>query len=133
MLTTTISAIVFLTVFSPTLSAPRPRPQEAGQPAMPVINWGKCPELAPKPNEKETKANIIKGCLSSIPLPTNITQEAVERHRTAVAKCALAKENWFTPEGRYKFDKAATEVRNKRLKTDLEVCIRKIFLNIDKF
>lgn len=92
-----------------------------GQPPQPPqISWGKCPQLEPKESEKQEKAQIISNCLKSIPLPENITQESVEKHRTEVARCALNAENWFTADGKYRYEKAETEIKNKKLTADIE-------------
>lgn len=92
-----------------------------GPPRPPTISWGKCPQLEPKEAEKKQKAEIIRTCLKSIPLPENITQESVEKHRTQVAKCALNAENWFTDDGNYRFEKAESEIKNKKLDSTIEV------------
>ena len=75
---------------------------DAQPPPAPQINWGNCPQLEPKEEEKKEKAGIIKLCLESVPVPTNISQETVEIHRAEVAKCALQKEGWFSEHGEYK-------------------------------
>lgn len=98
---------------------------QAGPPPPPQINWGNCSQLRPSEREMQDKANIIKACLQAIPLPSNITQESVEKHRHDVAKCALEKENWFNQNGQYRYEKAETEIRNKRLNTDIEVSNQK--------
>jgi len=89
----------------------------AGQPApqAPAINWGNCPQLEPTETEKREKGEIIKVCLERIPLPENITQSTVEAHRAEVAKCALQREGWFTEHGDYKYEKAESEIKKKRL------------------
>ncbi|XP_015786166.1 uncharacterized protein LOC107363453 [Tetranychus urticae] len=92
----------------------------AGPHRPPTINWGKCPQLEPKEAEKKQKADIIRTCLKSITLPENITQESVEKHRTEVAKCALNAENWFAEDGSYRYDKAESEIKNKKLQPEIE-------------
>lgn len=94
---------------------------QAGPPPPPQINWGNCSQLKPNEREMQEKANIIKTCLEAVPLPSNITQESVEKHRHDVAKCALEKENWFNQNGQYRYEKAETEIRNKRLNGNVEV------------
>ncbi|XP_074597674.1 uncharacterized protein LOC141852541 [Brevipalpus obovatus] len=97
----------------------QPNPQ-AGPPVPPQISWGNCPQLKPSEAEMQSKASIIKSCLQSIPLPTNITQESVEKHRTDVAKCALAKEDWFDQNGQYRYEKAESEIKGKKLDQNIQ-------------
>lgn len=105
----------------PQVSGPGPQEAAGGPPQPPQISWGKCPQLEPKESEKKVKAEIISNCLKSITLPENITQESVEKHRTEVARCALNAENWFTADGKYRYEKAETEIKNKKLTPDVEV------------
>ncbi|XP_053200296.1 uncharacterized protein LOC128385454 [Panonychus citri] len=104
----------------PQVSGPGPQEAAGGPPQPPQISWGKCPQLEPKESEKKVKAEIISNCLKSITLPENITQESVEKHRTEVARCALNAENWFTADGKYRYEKAETEIKNKKLTPDVE-------------
>uniref|UniRef100_A0AAN0LPK9 Odorant-binding n=1 Tax=Polyphagotarsonemus latus TaxID=1204166 RepID=A0AAN0LPK9_9ACAR len=86
----------------------------------PSINWGSCPQLEPKEEEKKEKAQIIKVCLEQVPVPKNITQQSVEVHRAEVAKCALQKEGWFNEHGEYKYEKAESEIKKKQLASQVE-------------
>lgn len=110
---------------------PQPQPQQAffaqatpqqrpPQPVGPQINWGKCPQLEPSEKEKMAKATVITKCLETTALPTNITRETVELHREQIAACALQSEGWFTKEGSYDFNKAETEIKNKKLTKEIE-------------
>ncbi|XP_015782945.1 uncharacterized protein LOC107360741 [Tetranychus urticae] len=94
--------------------------QLQGPPQPPQINWGKCPQLEPVESDKKAKADIISSCLKSIALPENMTQETVEKHRTEVARCALNAENWFTEDGKYRYDKAESEIKAKKLSQEVE-------------
>ncbi|XP_015791022.1 uncharacterized protein LOC107367785 [Tetranychus urticae] len=94
--------------------------QPQGPPQPPQINWGKCPQLEPKESDKKAKADIISSCIKSIPLPENVTQESIEKHRTEVAICALNAENWFSADMKYRYDKAESEIRAKKLVSDVE-------------
>lgn len=67
-----------------------------------------------------TKAQVITKCLESTPLPGNITRETVETHREQIAACALQSEGWFTTGGKYDFNKAESEIKNKRLSKQIE-------------
>ncbi|KAH9366925.1 hypothetical protein HPB48_004831 [Haemaphysalis longicornis] len=62
------------------------------------VNWGKCPQL--KPTEEE-KTVILK-------------------HREDVTTCALKAEGWFNKNGHYRFDRAKTEISNKKLPSDIQ-------------
>ncbi len=58
---------------------PPPQPQPQPQPdQVPTINWGKCPQLEPKESEKTAKATILESCLKLNPIPTNLTETAIE-------------------------------------------------------
>lgn len=92
---------------------------EPGSP-QPTINWGQCPQLEPTIQEKMNKANVITKCLEVTPVPQNLTRDTVERHREAVAACALQMEGWFTPDIRYKYEKAESEIRSKKLPSGVE-------------
>ena len=70
--------------------------------------------------EKMTKANVITKCLEVTPVPQNLTRDTVERHREAVAACALQMEGWFTPDIKYKYEKAESEIKSKRLPAAVE-------------
>lgn len=87
----------------------------------PTINWGKCPQLEPSGEEKVKKAAVITKCLEMTPIPKNITRESVESHREQVAACALQMEGWFDGKGLYRFDKAESEIKAKKLAGDIEV------------
>jgi len=76
--------------------------------------------LEPSEAEKQSKAGIIQKCLGAIPPPENVTQESVEQHRTQIASCALQQEGWFDTNGGYRYDKAETEIKNKRLTKQVE-------------
>lgn len=86
----------------------------------PTINWGQCPQLEPTIQEKMNKANVITKCLEVTPVPQNLTRDTVERHREAVAACALQMEGWFTPDIRYRYEKAESEIKSKRLPGGVE-------------
>lgn len=92
---------------------------EPGSP-QPKINWGQCPQLEPSLQEKMKKANVITKCLEVTPIPQNLTRDTVERHREAVAACALQMEGWFTPEITYRYEKAESEIKSKRLPAQVE-------------
>ena len=92
---------------------------EPGTP-QPTINWGQCPQLEPTMQEKINKANVITKCLEVTPVPQNLTRETVERHREAVAACALQMEGWFTPDIRYRYEKAESEIKSKKLPLNVE-------------
>lgn len=84
------------------------------------VNWNKCPQLEPSESEKNKKTQVITKCLQSAPIPTNLTRENVEAHREQIATCALKVEGWFDDQGQYKYDKAETEIRGKKLDPVIE-------------
>lgn len=92
---------------------------EPGSP-QPTINWGQCPQLEPTLQEKMNKANVITKCLEVTPVPQNLTRDTVERHRESVAACALQMEGWFTPDVRYRYEKAESEIRSKKMPISVE-------------
>lgn len=75
-------------------------PSANGPPVVePIIDWGKCPQLAPTEEQRKQKTEIIKACLEANPLGTNPEQlnaEAVEKHRIKLGECALNKEDWVS-------------------------------------
>lgn len=75
-------------------------PSASGPPVIePIIDWGKCPQLAPTEQQRRQKTEIIKACLDANPLgttPEQLNAEAVERHRIKLGECALNKEDWVS-------------------------------------
>lgn len=96
-------------------------------PAAPTfeVNWNKCPQLEPSESEKNKKTQVITKCLQSAPIPTNLTRENVEAHREQIATCALRVEGWFDDQGAYRYDKAETEIRAKKLEPAIELQVLK--------
>lgn len=99
----------------------------AATPASPTfeVNWNKCPQLEPSESEKSKKTQVITKCLQSAPIPTNLTRENVETHREQIATCALKVEGWFDDQGNYKYDKAESEIRGKKLEPSIELQVLK--------
>ena len=77
-------------------------PSASGPPVIePIIDWGKCPQLAPTEMQRKQKTEIIKTCLDANPLnasPDKLTHELVEQHRIKLGECALNKEDWVSSE-----------------------------------
>ena len=74
-------------------------PSASGPPVVePIIDWGKCPQLAPTDEQRKQKTDIIKQCLEANPLATGeqLNAEAVEKHRIKLGECALNKEDWVS-------------------------------------
>lgn len=75
-------------------------PSASGPPVIePIIDWGKCPQLAPTEEQRKQKTEIIKACLDANPLttaPEQLNAELVEKHRIKLGECALNKENWVS-------------------------------------
>ncbi|CAN7992953.1 unnamed protein product [Ixodes hexagonus] len=94
----------------------------AGVPPRPQINWGKCPQLQPSENERQQKALVIDQCLDKVPLPDVDTANdtVIQQHRQDVTTCALKTEGWFNSNGQYRFDRARTEILNKKLAKEVE-------------
>lgn len=97
--------------------------QTAGaEPPRPEINWGKCPQLQPSKEERQQKALVIDTCLEKVPLPDveHANETVIQQHREDVTTCALHSEGWFNKNGQYRFDRARTEILNKKLAADVE-------------
>lgn len=111
-------------------SAPAASANPAQSQAAPTfeVNWNKCPQLEPSETEKNKKTQVITKCLQSAPIPTNLTRENVEAHREQIATCALKVEGWFNDLGDYKYDKAESEIRSKKLESAIEVQVLKFHL-----
>lgn len=74
-------------------------PSASGPPVIePIIDWGKCPQLAPTDEQRKQKTQIIKQCLEANPLTVSdqSTPEMVEKHRIKLGECALNKEDWVS-------------------------------------
>lgn len=75
-------------------------PSASGPPVIePIIDWGKCPQLAPTEQQRKQKTEIIKSCLEQNPLsgaPETLNAETVEKHRIKLGECALNKEDWVS-------------------------------------
>lgn len=89
------------------------------------VNWNKCPQLEPSESEKSKKTQVITKCLQSAPIPSNLTRENVENHREQIATCALRVEGWFDEQGNYRYDKAESEIRGKKLESNIELQVLK--------
>lgn len=114
-----------LLVFAVAIAVAAAAPQ-AANPAPPrgppVIDWGKCDQLKPTENERQSKAAVVDKCLQSMPLPEpeKATQEQIQKHQEDVTTCALKAEGWFDDQGVYKFERARSEIQNKKLGADIE-------------
>ncbi|XP_054157045.1 uncharacterized protein LOC128955402 [Oppia nitens] len=86
----------------------------------PTIDWGQCPQLAPKESERVAKARVLESCLGQHPVPQNLTQQTIETHQKSMAKCALKKEKWFSKSGSYRYSKAESEIKAKKLIPEME-------------
>lgn len=98
-------------------------PAAGGPPVVePIIDWGKCPQLAPTDEQRKVKTEIIKQCLEANPLGSadQLSAAAVEKHRIKLGECALNKEDWFNADKTYKYDKAEEELKKK----DVEASIK---------
>lgn len=89
-----------LTLIAVVNGAPSSATSSASTPVIePVIDWGKCPQLAPTDTQRKQKTEIIKACLEKHPLTTPADQlnaEIVEKHRIQLGECALTKEDWVS-------------------------------------
>jgi len=101
--------------------------QQGAAAAPPAISWGKCPQLQPSDNERQQKALVVDQCLQKVahPDPNNSTQTEFQKHREAVTTCALQTEGWFDANGAYKFDRARSEIVNKKLANDVQEVVLK--------
>lgn len=92
----------------------------------PVIDWGKCSQLAPTEQQRKVKTDIIKACLDANPLstkPEELSAEIVEKHRIKLGECALNKEDWFNADKSYKYDKAEEELKKKDVEASIKTKI----------
>lgn len=101
-----LAAFVALAYGAPQAAAPQSAPvssapSASGPPVIePIIDWGKCPQLAPTELQRKQKTEIIKSCLDANPLntaPEQLNAEAIEKHRIKLGECALNKEDWVSP------------------------------------
>lgn len=112
-------------VYGAPQSAPVSSAPSAGGPPViePIIDWGKCPQLAPSEQQRKQKTEIIKSCLDANPLstsPDQLTPEIVEKHRIKLGECALNKEDWFNADKTYKYDKAEEELKKKDVEAPIK-------------
>lgn len=95
-----VSACVALAYAAPPTAPVSSAPSANGPPVVePIIDWGKCPQLAPTDEQRKQKTEIIKSCLESNPIgtsPEQLNAEAVEKHRIKLGECALNKEDWVS-------------------------------------
>lgn len=120
-------ALVALTYGAPQSAPISSAPSANGPPVIePVIDWGKCPQLAPTEEQRKQKTEIIKACLDANPLtnnPDQLNAEVVEKHRIKLGECALNKENWFDADKTYKYDKAEEELKKKDVEASIKTKI----------
>ncbi|XP_076327630.1 uncharacterized protein LOC143234275 [Tachypleus tridentatus] len=89
---------------------------------LPQINWGECPQLEPTREDKENKQQVILSCLKEYPPPKPEdapSREVLNKHYIDITACALKKEEWFGEDGRYKFDRALSQIKQKGLKPEI--------------
>lgn len=94
-----VVACVVLVQAAPPTAPVSSAPSANGPPVVePIIDWGKCPQLAPTDEQRKQKTEIIKQCLEANPLATGdqLNAEAVEKHRIKLGECALNKEEWVS-------------------------------------
>lgn len=93
-------AFVALAYGAPPTAPVSSAPSANGPPVVePIIDWGKCPQLAPTEEQRKQKTEIIKSCLDANPIgstPDQLNAEAVEKHRIKLGECALNKEDWVS-------------------------------------
>ncbi|KAI2803705.1 hypothetical protein RDWZM_001635 [Blomia tropicalis] len=110
--------IVLFSLFAIAYSQPKPTTQSAAP--VPTILWGTCPQLEPSETDKKSKAKILADCLKDFPIPEKVTEQTIAQHQKSIAECALKKENWFESDGSYKFSKAESEIKKKKLDSKME-------------
>lgn len=92
-------AYVALASAAPPTAPVSSAPSASGPPVVePIIDWGKCPQLAPTEEQRKQKTEIIKQCLEANPLAMTepLSAEVVEKHRIKLGECALNKEDWVS-------------------------------------
>lgn len=118
-----LATVCLLAQAAPPTAPVSSAPSANGPPVVePIIDWGKCPQLAPTDEQRKVKTEIIKQCLESNPLGSadQLNAAAVEKHRIKLGECALNKEDWFNADKTYKYDKAEEELNKK----DVEASIK---------
>lgn len=123
-----LSLFVVTLVSGLTQAAPQAAAPSAAMPPViePVIDWGKCSQLAPTEAQRKLKTEIIKACLDAHPLstkPEDLNAEVVEKHRIKLGECALNKEDWFNADKTYKYDKAEEELKKKDVEASIKTKI----------
>lgn len=95
-----LMAFVALAYGAPQTAPVSSAPSASGPPVIePIIDWGKCPQLAPTEQQRKQKTEIIKACLDANPLntaPEQLNAESIEKHRIKLGECALNKEDWVS-------------------------------------
>lgn len=95
-----VAAFVALAHGAPQSAPVSSAPSASGPPVIePIIDWGKCPQLAPTEQQRKQKTEIIKTCLEQNPLtgtPETLNADAIEKHRIKLGECALNKEDWVS-------------------------------------
>lgn len=122
-----VVAFVTLAYGAPQSAPVSSAPSASGPPVIePIIDWGKCPQLAPTELQRKQKTEIIKACLEANPLttaPDQLNAEAVEKHRIKLGECALNKEDWFNADKTYKYAKAEEELKKKDVEAGIKTKI----------
>ncbi|KAF8786713.1 uncharacterized protein LOC129972215 [Argiope bruennichi] len=91
---------------------------------VPEVNWGKCPELEPTPEEQRSKGEVIQQCLEKNPPPAegaSLTQEQIDKHRETITTCALKTEGWFGADNKYNYQRAKKEIQSKKMKPEAQI------------
>lgn len=88
----------------------------------PKIDWGSCPSLEAKDEDKKMKEDKQKECIVDLELNENSTLEELNPTlQDRVRECVLRKDELINEAGKYNYDKAMEKLMQKGLPDDLTV------------
>ena len=87
----------------------------------PKIDWGDCPSLEPKEEEKKKKEEKVKECLKDLEVNENSTVEALSKPLQEKAKeCVFRKDELINVAGKFQYDKASEKLKEKGLPENIQ-------------
>jgi hypothetical protein len=88
----------------------------------PKIDWGNCPSLEAKEEDKKIKEDKQKDCIRDLELNENSTLEELNPTlQDRVRECVLRKDELINEAGKYNYEKAMEKLKEKGLPEDLMV------------
>ena len=87
----------------------------------PKIDWGDCPSLEPKEEDKKKKEEKTKECLKDLEVNENSTVDALSKPLQEKAReCVLRKDELLNAAGKFQYDKAAEKLKGKGLPENIQ-------------